>query len=421
MSMTPDIIAEASKSEIEQAALKAAGFDRTPKATQIVVSQIAQRYGLRLELRHLIPIEGRPYVTRDGLLHVAHASGQLDGIVLEDEGGDKGGGWWAVVSVYRKDMKHPFKFRGRYNGGNKRFGPEMAVKCAEVMCLRRAFDVAVGTVEERWDVEQSPHPERLAPNPAPPPAPIIEVAAKALGEPPPLRTTDDAKSAFPELGPDYVLQAADFQSRPSFDGRQVDNCIGQSLGECSTWQWAAERNGREQWRDLSHRDRALVIWAHELRGERKAAEEARHAALVVEAAKVVGDKRQALAKSLDLPERRGLQTCAIEELEAMIKAAPGFVAPKAKAKARSRKTNHDHELADAYSLIGDELARYPPGDRRDWLRHLLARAGEDVKIVPDATDSGDLLEPWADNLPGLRNMQAALEEIEIEQRAAQEA
>ena len=57
------------------------------------------------------------------------------------------------MSVHRKDCKHPFRFRGRYKGPNKTFGPEMAVKCAEVMGLRRAFDVSLPSDVERWDME----------------------------------------------------------------------------------------------------------------------------------------------------------------------------------------------------------------------------------------------------------------------------
>lgn len=135
--------------ELENAALRAAGFDRVDPATRTIAAEVAKKYGLELMLRHLLPIEGRPYVTRDGLLHVAHKSGQLDGVVVEEEGESGPGAWWARVSVYRKDMKHPFTFRGRYSGTNKKYGPEMAVKCAEVMGLRRAFDVALPTVEEQ--------------------------------------------------------------------------------------------------------------------------------------------------------------------------------------------------------------------------------------------------------------------------------
>jgi len=83
---------------------------------------------------------------------VAHRSGKLDGIVVVSQGKDATH-YTATVSVHRKDMSHPFTYVGRYpfSGSNKAYGPEMAVKCAEVMALRRAFDVSLCAREEIWD------------------------------------------------------------------------------------------------------------------------------------------------------------------------------------------------------------------------------------------------------------------------------
>lgn len=125
---------------------------------------VCREYGLDPVLKHMVLISGRPYVTRDGLLHVAHRSGQFDGIEVLEEG-ESDSEWWAKVAVYRKDMGRPFTYRGRYPKADARhmakFGPEMAVKVAEVMALRRAFDVTgIGAAEERWDavdvIEASP-------------------------------------------------------------------------------------------------------------------------------------------------------------------------------------------------------------------------------------------------------------------------
>jgi hypothetical protein len=116
---------------------------------------ICERYRLDPLLKHLVLIQGRPYVTRDGYLTIAHASGEFDGIEIVEEGEDSEV-WWARAAVYRKDMSRPFVYRGRYpkKGGNKQYGPEMAVKCAEVMAMRRAFGVTgVGAADERWDVD----------------------------------------------------------------------------------------------------------------------------------------------------------------------------------------------------------------------------------------------------------------------------
>ena len=139
---------------IDLALLKAVGLDRLAPEQRALAMNIANRYELDLLLKHLVMIDGRPYITRDGLLHVAHRSGQLDGIettipsVVD-------GFWRASCSVYRKDMSRPFTYGGRYPtvGGNQKFAPEMAIKVAEVQALRRAFDVSAPTLEERWDLE----------------------------------------------------------------------------------------------------------------------------------------------------------------------------------------------------------------------------------------------------------------------------
>jgi hypothetical protein len=112
-----------------------------PKTQALLL--VCERYGLDPLLKHMVLIGGNPYVTRDGLLHVAHSSGKFDGVEVVAEG-ESPNGWWAQVSVWRKDMSRPFSYRGRYprSGDNAKYGPEMAVKCAEVAALRRAFDVS---------------------------------------------------------------------------------------------------------------------------------------------------------------------------------------------------------------------------------------------------------------------------------------
>lgn len=134
-----------------EAVLKAVGLNvRDPNAQALLLT--CQRYGLDPVLKHMVLIQNRPYVTRDGLLHVAHQSGKFDGIeVLEI--GETQTHYTAKVAVYRKDMGRPFTYPGRYpkSGGNKFYGPEMAIKTAECMALRRAFNVALCAREEVWE------------------------------------------------------------------------------------------------------------------------------------------------------------------------------------------------------------------------------------------------------------------------------
>lgn len=121
------------------------GLNPEDPRSQAVVA-VAQRYDLDPLLKHVIVIpKGGVYITRDGLLHVAHRSGQLDGIVVEQEPtlSEDGKEWVARVSVWRKDMGHPFTFPGRYAvaGMNREYAQEMSLKAAEAHALRRAFDV----------------------------------------------------------------------------------------------------------------------------------------------------------------------------------------------------------------------------------------------------------------------------------------
>lgn len=134
------------------ALLKAVGLDRVSPEQRELALAIADRYELDLMLKHLVLIEGRAYITRDGLLHVAHRSGLFDGI--EVTAPEKVDAYWrSTCSVYRKDMSRPFTYHGRYpaTGGNAKYNEEMAVKVAEVAALRRAFDVSAPTVEEQWE------------------------------------------------------------------------------------------------------------------------------------------------------------------------------------------------------------------------------------------------------------------------------
>ena len=119
-----------------------------------LVLAICDRYGFDPLLKHVALIAGSLYVTRDGLLRVAHASGQLDGIEVE-AAQDEEGYWVATVKVHRKDMAHPFTYTAYQREHQNLSSPAwrnapraMTVKCAEVMALRRAFDVSLGAAEE---------------------------------------------------------------------------------------------------------------------------------------------------------------------------------------------------------------------------------------------------------------------------------
>ena len=67
---------------------------------------LADKLGLDTDLKHIVLISGRPYITRDGYLHIAHTSQVLDGIEVIEEAEDSSH-WIAKVAVWRKDMGRP--------------------------------------------------------------------------------------------------------------------------------------------------------------------------------------------------------------------------------------------------------------------------------------------------------------------------
>jgi hypothetical protein len=128
--------------------LRVLGLDRRIPAVVALVL-VCERYGFDPLLGHveIIKTSGGPtwYVTRDGYLDVAHRSGVLDGIETDVWEGEHG--WGAVATVYRKDMSHPFVYKGGCGKaepqGRQGHGPEMAVARAERRALKRAFNIVV--------------------------------------------------------------------------------------------------------------------------------------------------------------------------------------------------------------------------------------------------------------------------------------
>jgi hypothetical protein len=139
--------------EHDQNLIRYLGLNPNSPADRAAVA-VCKHYGFDPLLKHVVVIpKSGVYVTRDGLLNVAHRSGQLDGIVVEqDPVQDESGDWVAKVSVYRKDMSHPFTYPGRYpaDGSNRQYAQEMALKAAEAHALRRAFEISgLPTVDEQ--------------------------------------------------------------------------------------------------------------------------------------------------------------------------------------------------------------------------------------------------------------------------------
>jgi hypothetical protein len=126
---------------------------------------VCERYNLDPLLKHMVLIKGNAYVTRDGYLTIAHRSGQFDGMEVLEQG-ETPSHFTAKVAVYRRDMSRPFSYVGRFPKNKdmaKEYGPEMAVKVAEVQALRRAFNVTgIGAADEQWEADAVPAAAPLA-------------------------------------------------------------------------------------------------------------------------------------------------------------------------------------------------------------------------------------------------------------------
>lgn len=185
MSITPTGAA----SSLDRDTLRRVYFPRLSDDELLVCLTIADRYGLDPVLKHVVAIPDRDrdgntshqaYITRDGLLHLAHGSGDLDAIEVRITG-ENDEEYVAEAKVWRTSKTRPTVFEGRFpkaqtfrNGGSRphRYAREMAEKVAVARALKHAFDVSLPTEDERVDVrddevvraEQAParRPRKLA-------------------------------------------------------------------------------------------------------------------------------------------------------------------------------------------------------------------------------------------------------------------
>ncbi len=110
------------------------------------------------------------FVGRDGLLTIAHRSGQFDGMHAGTrKDGDELVGW---CRVYRRDMTHPFEvevYEKEYTTGRNLWKDKprtMIQKVAEAQCLRRAFSISGVYTPEEVDTGDRPEPRYVGEVPA---------------------------------------------------------------------------------------------------------------------------------------------------------------------------------------------------------------------------------------------------------------
>lgn len=145
-----------------------------------LVMHVCNRYGFDPLLKHVVLISGGLYVTRDGLLDNAHRSGKFDGIEVRAEQLD-GGKWLATATVWVKDMGHPVTYSAYQSEHENAQSPAwkkapraMTVKCAEVMALKRAFNVSLGTAEEMGHDDTPMQRQPIRPSTSPEPVEVID-------------------------------------------------------------------------------------------------------------------------------------------------------------------------------------------------------------------------------------------------------
>ena len=140
--------------ENQEAVLNALGLNPRDARVQ-ALALVAQRYNLDMLLKHVFLIQGTIYVSHAGLLHLAHTSGQLDG--LEVEVVDKQDRWVATAKVWRKDMRMPFVYTDECLKNERQVNDKRkrAITRAERNALRRAFDVGVDVYDE-GDIRETP-------------------------------------------------------------------------------------------------------------------------------------------------------------------------------------------------------------------------------------------------------------------------
>lgn len=179
-----------------------------------LVLGICDRYGFDPLLKHVVIVGNNLYVTRDGLLHLAHQSGQFDGIEVEMQVLPSGE-WAATCTVYRKDMGRPIRYTAfesehkPSNPGGSAWGKyprAMLQKCAEVMALRRAFDVSVGAAEEiGYDgITPQTNAGRVT---------VVEAAPAQLAAPPPLPAQPLGPEEFAAFLDGFLALAEEGHSR----------------------------------------------------------------------------------------------------------------------------------------------------------------------------------------------------------------
>jgi hypothetical protein len=130
----------------QEAVFRALKLDpRIPEVQALIV--VAQRYELDLVLGHLCLVNGTVMIRKNGLLHIAHRSGDLDGIEVDLE--EKTDRFVATARIWRKTKTRPFCFTDECMKNERVQSPRKRARTRAVRnALAEAFDVSVPVYEE---------------------------------------------------------------------------------------------------------------------------------------------------------------------------------------------------------------------------------------------------------------------------------
>lgn len=78
-----------------------------------------------------------------------------------------------------------------------------------------------------------------------------------------IKTLDDAKKRFPDLGPKSPLKQIDYGVDTS--DQAIADCVGKPIEDCVAWIDYVMAHAKGDWKELDSRARALCLWAKELR------------------------------------------------------------------------------------------------------------------------------------------------------------
>lgn len=212
--------------------------------------ELARKYKLDPFARQIYCTKVGIIISRDGLLAIAHRSGDFDGMQTTFEHDEKGNIISSTTRVWRKLISHPFEetaYWSEYARDTEvwnKYKHAMMQKCSERMALSKAYAIT-GLYAE----------EELSPNPKPPQdAAYIDVEPLPV-EPQPKLTAVPEPGASPEPKPEqqpkniYTRQQAESAiSNMRLIGMKTDGLLeraalpdGMYNGDIITGEWNRQK------------------------------------------------------------------------------------------------------------------------------------------------------------------------------------